>query len=57
MGLPNVGVPFMSVGIQLNWEYASNDVVYRLVTLAKLYSGLRLTLTSTILTLWRRNFF
>ena len=49
MDLPYVGVLCMSVGSEMNWEHAPNYVVYRLVTLAKVYSGLRLTLASTSL--------
>jgi len=41
MDLPSVGVTFMLIGCELNWEYTSNYVTYRLVTFAKVYTGLR----------------
>jgi len=48
MDLPFVGVPCMLVGCEQNWEWMLNYVVYRLVTFAKVYSGLRsLTLCSS----------
>jgi len=49
MDLPYVGVSCMRVWWELNWGWTSNYVVCRLVTLAKVYSGLRsLTFCSSI---------
>jgi hypothetical protein len=49
MDLPYVGVSCMRVWWELNWGWTSNYVVCRLVTLAKVYSGLSsLTFCSSI---------
>jgi len=49
MDLRYVGVSCMRVWWELNWGWTSNYVVCRLVTLAKVYSGLRsLTFCSSI---------
>ena len=41
MDLPYFSVSCMLVGCELNWEKTSNYMVYHLVMLAKVYSGLR----------------
>ena len=45
-----MGVTCMLIGCELNWEYTSNYVTYRLVAFVKVYTGLSsLTLCSSII--------